>query len=156
MSERERWIVYPLLFLALGSALRDKMLKQTTAERIICEKMYCESLSLVDKQGRQLALLENGTLQLDAVRANNMDASNYLRRGQPLALSASGGGKTTIPVPQLLDFMRAAGILPAADSTPANQKREGQPAEMSAEQPDALNPPDRPSNVAPNSGEPSS
>ena len=25
MSERERWIVYPLLFFALGAALRDKL-----------------------------------------------------------------------------------------------------------------------------------
>ena len=25
MTERERWIVYPLLFLALGAALRDKL-----------------------------------------------------------------------------------------------------------------------------------
>lgn len=152
MSERERWIVYPLLFLALGSALRDKMLKQTTAERIICEKMYCESLSLVDKQGRQLALLENGTLDLK----NSINARLYLQQGRPISVSGSGASTTTIPIPELLGFLRSQGLLPAADSTPANQKREGQPAEMSAEQPDALNPPDRPSNVAPNSGEPSS
>lgn len=152
MSERERWIVYPLLFLALGSALRDKMLKQTTAERIICEKMYCESLSLVDKQGRQLALLENGTLDLK----NGINARLYLQQGRPISVSGSGASTTTIPIPELLGFLRSQGLLPAADSTPPNQKREGQPAEMSAEQPDALNPPDRPSNVAPNSGEPSS
>lgn len=29
MSTRERWIVYPLLFLALGLALRDKVLPRT-------------------------------------------------------------------------------------------------------------------------------
>jgi hypothetical protein len=30
MTERERWIVYPLLFLALGAALRDKLVDRTT------------------------------------------------------------------------------------------------------------------------------
>ena len=29
MTERERWIVYPLLFLALGAALRDKLSEHT-------------------------------------------------------------------------------------------------------------------------------
>ena len=32
MTERERWIVYPLLFLALGAALRDKLVDRTTTK----------------------------------------------------------------------------------------------------------------------------
>src|SRR5215475_4341550 len=45
MSERERWIVYPLLFLALGAALRDKLFDQTISKRISCEELvvYGES-----------------------------------------------------------------------------------------------------------------
>jgi hypothetical protein len=41
MSERERWIVYPLLFLILGIALRDKFgtAKELRAQRVICEKL---------------------------------------------------------------------------------------------------------------------
>jgi hypothetical protein len=39
MSERERWIVYPLLFLALGAALRDKLFDMTTSKRIICQEL---------------------------------------------------------------------------------------------------------------------
>jgi hypothetical protein len=39
MSERERWIVYPLLFLALGAALRDKLFDMTTSKRIVCEEL---------------------------------------------------------------------------------------------------------------------
>ena len=41
MSERERWIVYPLLFLTLGLVLRDKlgMAKQVQAHRVVCEKL---------------------------------------------------------------------------------------------------------------------
>src|SRR6478609_6663531 len=39
MTERERWIVYPLLFLALGAALRDKLIDLTTNKRIICQEL---------------------------------------------------------------------------------------------------------------------
>jgi hypothetical protein len=39
MTERERWIVYPLLFLALGAALRDKLGGRTTAKSIKCEEL---------------------------------------------------------------------------------------------------------------------
>jgi hypothetical protein len=45
MSERERWIVYPLLFLALGAALRDKLFDRTTSKSIVCEE-----LTVVDAQ----------------------------------------------------------------------------------------------------------
>jgi hypothetical protein len=39
MTERERWIVYPLLFLALGAALRDKLSDQTRTKRIECQEL---------------------------------------------------------------------------------------------------------------------
>lgn len=55
MSERERWIIYPLLFFALGAAIRDKIL-----HRIDVKEIYCESLQIVDQQdpyGRPLVKL---------------------------------------------------------------------------------------------------
>ena len=45
MTERERWIVYPLLFLALGAALRDKLFDQTTSRSIVCQE-----LTVVDEE----------------------------------------------------------------------------------------------------------
>ena len=39
MSERERWVVYPLLFLALGAALRDKLIDRTTSRVIVCQEL---------------------------------------------------------------------------------------------------------------------
>jgi hypothetical protein len=45
MSERERWVVYPLLFLALGAALRDKLFDRTTTRSIVCQE-----LTVVDEQ----------------------------------------------------------------------------------------------------------
>ena len=56
MSERERWIVYPLIFFALGSALRDKLL-----QRIESKEIYCESLKIVDPQDPMRLLAELGS-----------------------------------------------------------------------------------------------
>lgn len=39
MTERERWIVYPLLFLALGAALRDKLSEHTRTRRLECQEL---------------------------------------------------------------------------------------------------------------------
>jgi hypothetical protein len=47
MTERERWVVYPLLFLALGAALRDKLVDRTIAKSI-----YCQELAIVDEEPR--------------------------------------------------------------------------------------------------------
>src|ERR1700753_1788049 len=39
MSDRERWIIYPLLFLALGAALRDKFVDPTVRKSIVCQEL---------------------------------------------------------------------------------------------------------------------
>jgi hypothetical protein len=54
MNERERWVVYPLLFLALGAALRDKLIDRTTTKSIVCQELI-----VVDEQplGREPVLL---------------------------------------------------------------------------------------------------
>lgn len=39
MTERERWIVYPLLFLALGASLRDKLVDRDGNKRIVCQEL---------------------------------------------------------------------------------------------------------------------
>jgi hypothetical protein len=49
MSERERWIVYPLLFLALGVALRDTMIRPVTDE------VRCRRLVVYDVRDRPVA-----------------------------------------------------------------------------------------------------
>ena len=43
MSTRERWIVYPLVFLTLGIALRDKILpsRELRARQIVCDRLEC-------------------------------------------------------------------------------------------------------------------
>jgi hypothetical protein len=46
MSTRERWIVYPLLLLALGTALRPKFFAHVPQERVLCRELF-----VVDDEG---------------------------------------------------------------------------------------------------------
>ena len=53
MSERERWIVYPLLFLALGVALRDKLLHRIELlHHVESREIVCRDLRIVGDDGR--------------------------------------------------------------------------------------------------------
>ncbi len=82
MSERERWIIYPLLFFALGAALRDKLL-----HRIDAKEIYCESLKIVDQQdptGRALA-------EIGIQRARTNDPTQLADRVGMLRLVNSDG-----------------------------------------------------------------
>ncbi len=54
MTDRERWTVYPLLFLALGVAVKDKILRQTDIQTVLCENLVVH-----DSDGRQQVLLSS-------------------------------------------------------------------------------------------------
>lgn len=77
MTHRERWTVYPLLFLSLGVALRDEFVPTLEADLIRCRGMVVTGadgadlvrldggrhggrLELNDGQGRPLVILERG------------------------------------------------------------------------------------------------
>jgi hypothetical protein len=47
MSSRERWTVYPLLFLTLGIALTDKVTRQVNTDNVVCK-----SLLVTDRLGK--------------------------------------------------------------------------------------------------------
>ncbi len=84
MSERERWIIYPLLFFALGAAVRDKIL-----HRIDAKEIFCESLRIVDQQdptGRPLA-------ELGIQRARSNDPTQPADRVGYLRLMNSDGNE---------------------------------------------------------------
>ncbi|TWT87542.1 hypothetical protein Mal64_30830 [Pseudobythopirellula maris] len=112
MSERERWIIYPLLFLALGAALRDKLLKLTRSQQIVCEQLV-----VVDSDGMPQTILDGdqmrvGTIEANALRAGTVDAGRLSRGGR--AMAAPNG--TTIPVnpQQLMQMLQGMRVLPTA------------------------------------------
>jgi hypothetical protein len=61
MSERERWVVYPLLFLALGASLRDKLGGRLTAKSIVCQELRIEDEPIGNQPAQVLAMI--GRLQ---------------------------------------------------------------------------------------------
>ncbi len=50
MTDRERWIIYPLLFFALGAALRDKFTHQVRTDELFAGKVWCEELNVIDSE----------------------------------------------------------------------------------------------------------
>lgn len=60
MTERERWIVYPLLFLALGASLRDKLGGRTMSKSIVCQELRIEDEPVSGQPPRTLAFLGRG------------------------------------------------------------------------------------------------
>ncbi|WP_428306868.1 hypothetical protein [Lacipirellula sp.] len=50
MNERERWIIYPLLFFALGAALRDKFTHEVKTDQLRAGKILCEELVVFDSE----------------------------------------------------------------------------------------------------------
>ena len=91
MTERERWIVYPLLFLALGAALRDKLSEHTKTKTIECQELMVYGDEGADQQPVPLVqigavkrtsadsphlgqILVNGLVQAQGVRSEGIQA----------------------------------------------------------------------------------
>jgi hypothetical protein len=100
MNERERWIVYPLLFLALGAALRDKLIDRTTSGSIVCKELIVMDEEPMGREPYFIAkigrvppsaaggqgggfLVVNGQVSVNGT----IDGQNYALRGVPLVPS---------------------------------------------------------------------
>jgi hypothetical protein len=153
MTERERWIVYPLLFLALGAALRDKLSEHTKTKSIECQELivYGEesagrpSVPLVQIGAAKRSsadsphmgqIFVNGLIQAqgvqaegiqaDVIQAGSVNADNYYFRREPFAplLRAIRG---VLPA----DWLRAQ--QQAAEAAEKDAQTKGAPAESAAE-----------------------
>lgn len=96
MTTRERWIIYPLLFLALSVALRDKLMRATVVDRITCRE-----LAVVDANGNTLLRLngDTGYTDSDVAAPPQLELASLLSivdsEGQPLLAlgrDQEGGG----------------------------------------------------------------
>jgi hypothetical protein len=137
MSERERWIVYPLLFLALGAAMRDKLFNLTRSQKVVCEALAVYENG--DPQ-RPLAILGAermgidppiNFLHVDRVQATLLDVDEIRYRGQRVNLQ---GQEAQIVTPeqvrQWVEWMRSMGRLQEAqpEANPApEQPPSGEP-----------------------------
>jgi hypothetical protein len=165
MTERERWIVYPLLFLALGAALRDKLFNQTNTKKILCQELVVTSEDVAGQEGAVLVrvgavprtsadsphvgqITVNGVIQAQAVQAEDINADNYYFRSVPVpAMFKAMLGLSPAEWLQALQRQAAAaGNLPKQkgsndNSEDQNDDGAGKPAEGSPSQPPQLVPP---------------
>jgi hypothetical protein len=59
MTDRERWAVYPLLFLTLGIALKDKLIGVINVERVECASLLCKAVLVTDPGGKQQVVVSS-------------------------------------------------------------------------------------------------
>jgi hypothetical protein len=153
MTERERWIVYPLLFLALGAALRDKLSEHTKTKSIECQELivYGEenegrpSVPLVQIGAAKRAsadsphmgqifvngLIQAQGVQAEGIQAGNVNADNYYFRRVPFAPLLRA-----IPGVSPADWLRAQ--QQAAEAAEKDSQTKGAPA--NADQPAVTQP----------------
>ena len=74
MSERERWIVYPLLFFALGAALRDKFTHEVRTDRLRAGQIVCEELLVADSENPERVVAK---LTSNSPQRNGPDTGRY-------------------------------------------------------------------------------
>jgi hypothetical protein len=109
MSERERWVVYPLLFLALGAALRDKLIDRTTARSIVCQ-----DLSIVDEETSG----SRPPRVLATIGRTKEGGASLAIDGQ---LEIVDGDPTSLPPPRLLATIGKTNRTPGAHSKVAGE-----------------------------------
>ena len=62
MTDRERWTVYPLLFLALGISLKDKLARSVETDRIECKTLVCEGLEVAGPEREKRVTITQGNI----------------------------------------------------------------------------------------------
>lgn len=104
MTDRERWTIYPLLFLALGIAVKDKLFHEVKTDNVFSKKLQCNSLIVTDQQGSEQVLI-TATPSGGLVRTRGaMAIVDQTGREQVLLSSTSNGG-----------FIRSRGTLAVTD-----------------------------------------
>jgi hypothetical protein len=148
MTERERWIVYPLLFLALGAALRDKLSEHTKTKRIECQELIVYGEDSAGQPGIPLVeigsmertsaqsphvgkiavngliavdgLIQGRKVEAEVMQASNVNADHYFFQRIPFAPLMRGG-----PGMSAADQLRALQLQQQAAS--AEKAAQGEP-----------------------------
>ncbi len=106
MSTRERWIVYPLLFLTLGLALRDKFIPSSVravdlmtpkircneleVASVRCGKIECAALDVIGPKGEELIKMGMASNRAGRLELCGVDGKTVV------VLGAGGEGKSGI------------------------------------------------------------
>jgi hypothetical protein len=89
MTTRERWIVYPLLFLTLGIAMRDKVMPP---DRLSSQEVHCHRL--VAGTVECVQTVECARLETDSTRAGSIVVAKPSGKGRVrLEVTSDGAGR---------------------------------------------------------------
>jgi hypothetical protein len=128
MSPRERWTVYPLLFLTLGIALKDKIVKLVNVDRVACK-----TLVVTDQQGNERVLIASGAfggfVKADGLRGVGVVLGQVDNRAGVLYVDSRSGAvlgpSFTLPVGAPRKPLESPSEAPA--DAPTEQPAEDQP-----------------------------
>ncbi|MEN6449826.1 MAG: hypothetical protein ABFC96_04970 [Thermoguttaceae bacterium] len=96
MAARERWIVYPLLFLALGAILRERFVGVRT---LSAESLECQALVIRGPNGRPVveagtdATTNSGAIYTFSPQGVPLVQIDRLRSGGAIILTGQRGGE---------------------------------------------------------------
>jgi hypothetical protein len=116
MSDRERWIVYPLLFMALGFGLRNGVEIQGAQEvkTLEIQSVHCRELRVVNASGKTIAQIgansgnEAGILEV----ANAKGSPQVILSANSISGALTildGVGRPILQVPTFEQRMKPAG-----------------------------------------------
>lgn len=155
MSTRERWIVYPLLFLTLGIALTDKITRLVRTDTVVCK-----TLLVTDREGKLQQVyissgVEGGIIQAHANPPGVNVVLGYANQLVGLMFTDSDnrvlGVGSVVPVRQHRAPMQTPQAEDGTNPTPAEkQPVEGQPEAAESQSPPAEPEPSQPAPDRPN------
>jgi hypothetical protein len=103
MTDRERWTVYPLLFLALGLSLKDKLTQSVSTKTLVCNELVVyepNSQKQVRLAGGQVAatgeVAASGDLKAPALVCNSLLVVN--KKGKVVATVSSNNDSGAVNV----------------------------------------------------------
>ena len=165
MNNGERWKVYPLLFLTLGIAVKDKLIKEVNTDKVTCkvvntDRVTCNMLVVTDPQGNEQALISSGPAGgILRIHGNGNNPTILLGHTEKLYgmifVDAKGNlVSPTIAVPTAHPQHAFPGASPPGDkpASPPGDKPAPPPGDKSTSPPDDKPPPEEAPPVEPDAG----
>jgi hypothetical protein len=137
MTDRERWTVYPLLFLTLGIAVKDKIAGRATADTLLCN-----TLVVHDRKGKEQVVI-----------SSTPDGGQVVTLGEKNALGVLVGHTDKLAGLMFVDgrgrLIRSLATVPTSAPPPVGVARPGSEKPEPAQEPPANEQSPQPSDEQP-------
>jgi hypothetical protein len=100
MTDRERWTVYPLLFLALGITVKDKLVNLVNVKFVNAERVSCNALVVTDRGGKDRVVITStpagGLVNVDKVQCSTLIVTDRGGKDRVVLASTPAGGIVSV------------------------------------------------------------